>query len=197
MDGYLSLSLSLSLYIYIYICMYIYISQALSGEVPIYVSSYSRISSDLMRRYIYLSRAIILLYISRHTRASSAHFLLYTSSYISSALILLYISYLAAYLATTSSYTLATTSAYLATTSSYTLPPIYRAPSFFYIFLSILLYMCPHIVIYVSSYYYICVLILCPHTAVYVSSYTAVNRRAGAAGVEPRRTAFSHRLALA
>jgi hypothetical protein len=39
-------------------------------------------------------------------------------------------------------------------------------------------YMCPHTTIYVSSYYYICVLILlymcphmCPHTTIYVSSY--------------------------
>ena len=36
--------------------------------------------------------------------------------------------------------------------------------------------MCPHATIYVSSYYYICVLILillyiCPHTATYVPSY--------------------------
>jgi hypothetical protein len=34
--------------------------------------------------------------------------------------------------------------------------------------------MCPHTTIYVSSYYYICVLILlhtCPHTTTYVSAY--------------------------
>ncbi len=43
-----------------------------------------------------------------------------------------------------------------------------------YICVLILLYMCPHTAIYVSSYCYICVLILlymCPHTAIYVSSY--------------------------
>ncbi len=37
-----------------------------------------------------------------------------------------------------------------------------------------LLYMCPHATIYVSSYYYVCVLILlymCPHTIMCVSSY--------------------------
>ena len=45
--------------------------------------------------------------------------------------------------------------------------------------LTSLLYMCPHTIMYVSSYYYTCVLILlytcphtimCPHTTVYVSS---------------------------
>jgi hypothetical protein len=38
----------------------------------------------------------------------------------------------------------------------------------------LLLYMCPHTALCVSSYCYICVLILlymCPHTALYVSSY--------------------------
>jgi hypothetical protein len=37
-----------------------------------------------------------------------------------------------------------------------------------------LLHTCPHTSVYVSSYYYLCVLILlnmCPHTAIYVSSY--------------------------
>ena len=41
----------------------------------------------------------------------------------------------------------------------------------------ILLYMCPHTAVYVSSYCYICVLILlymCPHTALYVSSYCSI-----------------------
>ncbi len=40
-----------------------------------------------------------------------------------------------------------------------------------------LLYMCPHTAIYVSSYCYICVLILlymCPHTALYVSSCCSI-----------------------
>jgi hypothetical protein len=53
---------------------------------------------------------------------------------------------------------------------------IYRAPSYYYICVLILLYvsshyyvssyyyMCPHTTIYVSSYYYICVLILRLHT---------------------------------
>ena len=50
----------------------------------------------------------------------------------------------------------------------------------------ILLYMCAHTTIYVSSYYYICVLILlymcahttmCPHTAIYVSSYSYMSVR--------------------
>jgi hypothetical protein len=41
----------------------------------------------------------------------------------------------------------------------------------------ILLHICPHTAVYVSSYCCVCVLILlhiCPHTAVYVSSYCCV-----------------------
>ena len=46
--------------------------------------------------------------------------------------------------------------------------------SYYYVRVLILVYMCPHTTICVSSYYYICVLILlfvCPHTSIYVSSY--------------------------
>ncbi len=42
---------------------------------------------------------------------------------------------------------------------------------------STILYMCPHVTVYVSSYYCICVLILLymyPHTTVYVSSYYCI-----------------------
>jgi hypothetical protein len=54
------------------------------------------------------------------------------------------------------------------------------APSYYCICVLILLYMCPHTTVYVSSYYYMCphtticfliLLCMCPHTTVYVSSY--------------------------
>jgi len=46
-----------------------------------------------------------------------------------------------------------------------------------YMCVLILLYMCPHTAMYVSSYYYICVLIVLyiyRHTAIYVSSYNCI-----------------------
>ena len=66
--------------------------------------------------------------------------------------------------------------------------PLYAAWSYIcvliycYTCVLILIHMCPHTAIYVSSYCYICVLILlhmCPHILLCIC-------RAGAAGVEPR-----------
>ena len=57
--------------------------------------------------------------------------------------------------------------------------------------------MCPHTAIYVSLYYYICVLILlhmCPHAAIYVSSYyyrpDALAAAAAAAGIKTNTTRY-------
>ena len=49
--------------------------------------------------------------------------------------------------------------------------------SCYYICVLMLLYMCPHTSIYVSSYYYICVrMLLYPHTTMYVSSRYYIQR---------------------
>ncbi len=75
------------------------------------------------------------------------------------------------------------TTRYLVETHSYICVPIllYLCPhtaipvsSYHYICVLILLYMCPHTTLYVSPYYYTCVLILlhmCPHTTIHVSPY--------------------------
>ncbi len=69
----------------------------------------------------------------------------------------------------------------------------HRAPGTSYtICVFILLYVCPHTTIYVSSDYYICVLILlymCPHTTIYVSSFYCIEAHHGAAGT--RFTCFT------
>ena len=58
---------------------------------------------------------------------------------------------------------------------------LYVSCEYFHVCVLILLYMCPHTTIYVSSCYYLCVLILlymCPRTAIYVlicvSSYCCI-----------------------